>query len=117
MLPTNRRIKKESFEKIIKDGLFLCSENYNLRFLDKKDNSPTLFAFVVPVKVKKTSVGRHLIKRKLISVVEKQLNNIKTSFYCILFVKKDVSLQPYEKIQKEITDLFKKAKILKEANN
>jgi ribonuclease P protein component len=114
MLPTKRRIKKESFEEIMKDGLFLYSENYNLRLLDKKENIPTSFAFVVPVKVKKTSVGRHLIKRKLSYVIEKQLNNIKNNLFCLIFVKKDISLYSYEKIQKEVIELFKKAKILKE---
>jgi ribonuclease P protein component len=98
----------------MKDGLFLYSENYNLRLLDRKDGFPTLFAFVVSVKVKKTSVGRHLIRRRLTSVVEKQLNNFKTGFSCLIFVKKDVSSLSYEKIQKEINELFEKAKILKE---
>jgi ribonuclease P protein component len=114
MLSTNRRIKKDSFNKIIKEGLFLCSNNFNLRLLDRKEDLPTLFAFVVPAKVKKTSVGRHLIKRRISAVVEKLLINLKPSFFVLLFVKKDISSFSSKTINIEIIELFKKAKILNE---
>jgi len=112
MLPTKRRVKKESFAKIMKDGVFLHAPNLYLRFLDRKDESPSLFGFVVPNKVKKTSVGRHLIKRRLTTIVEKLLLEIKDGFSGILFVKKDITPLPTLDIEKEITDLLKKAKIL-----
>jgi ribonuclease P protein component len=112
MLPTKRRVKKESFAKIMKDGVFLHAPNLYLRFLDRKDESPSLFGFVVPNKVKKTSVGRHLIKRRLTVIVEKLLLDIKDGFSGILFVKKDITPLPVPEIEKEIIDLLKKAKIL-----
>ncbi len=112
MLPIKRRIKKESFPKIMKDGVFLHSPNLYLRFLDRKDESTSLFGFVVPNKVKKTSVGRHLIKRKLTAVVEKVLIGTKSGLSCLFFVKKDINLLPNQEIEKEMIDLLKKAKIL-----
>ncbi len=110
MLSTKRRIKKEFFPKIIKEGVFVHGDNFYLRLLDRKDHLPTLFAFVVPLKVKKTSVGRHLIKRKLTSIVEKVLSDIKPGFSIIIFVKKDVSILP--NIEKETTELLVKAQVL-----
>ena len=112
MLPIKRRVKKESFPKIMKDGVFLHAPNFYLRFLDRKDNSPSLFGFVVPNKVKKTSVGRHLIKRKLTVVVEKVLSDTKSGLSCLFFVKKDITLLSSQETEKEIIDLLKKAKIL-----
>jgi len=112
MLPIKRRVKKESFAKIMKDGVFLHAPNLYLRFLDKKDNSPSLFGFVVPNKVKKTSVGRHLIKRKLTAMIEKVLIGAKPGPSCLFFVKKDITLLSNQEIEKEIIDLLKKAKIL-----
>lgn len=110
MLPAKRRIKKEFFLKIIKDGYFVYGDNFYLKLLAKNDQLPTLFAFVVPLKVKKTSVGRHLIKRKLSAVIENILPNIKSGFYIILFIKKDViSSSDYKK---EIVDLLSKAQVL-----
>lgn len=112
MLPIKRRIKKESFGKIMKEGVFVHEVNFYLKLLDRKDDSPSLFAFVVPVKVKKTSVGRHLIKRRMTAVVENLLITLKNGYSCIVFAKKDVSTLPHEQIEKEVTDLLKKAKVV-----
>ena len=112
MLPTNRRIKKDSFSKIMKEGLFLHGINLYLRILDRKDTLPTLLAFVVPAKVQKTSVGRHLIKRRLTAAVENLLITIKPGFSVIFIAKKDISTLPYLELEKEVVDLLKKSKIV-----
>ena len=112
MLPLKSRVKKDLFPKIMKEGSFLHGGSFYLRLLDRKDSLPTLFAFVVPNKVKKTSVGRHLIKRKMSAVVEKLLINLKPGFSTVIFAKKDVSKAPYSEIEKEIIELLKKARIL-----
>jgi ribonuclease P protein component len=112
MLPINRRVKKESFAKIMTGGVFVHAPNFYLRLLDRKDAKPSLFGFVVPNKVIKTAVGRHLLKRKMTAVVEKLLITLKTGSSVVIFAKKDVSTLPYLEIEKEILELLKKAKIL-----
>jgi ribonuclease P protein component len=107
MLPIKNRVKKESFEKIMKDGVFVHSPNLYLRFLDRKDGLPATFGFVVPNKVKKTSVGRHLIKRRMSAVVEKLLITIKPGVSAIFFVKKDVLKKTYGEMEIEIKQLLK----------
>ena len=111
MLPIKRRVKKELFPKIMKEGIFLHGINFYLRFIDRKDSLPSLFSFVVPNKVKKTSVGRHLIKRKMTAVVEKLLTTLKPGFSVIIFAKKDVSKVSFGETEKEIIELLRKAKI------
>lgn len=98
----------------MKEGLFVHANNFYLKVLNRKDTLPSLFAFIVPSKVKKTSVGRHLIKRKMTAVVEKVLLSIKPGFSILMFAKKDVSVIPYTEIEKEILDLLVKAKMLNE---
>jgi ribonuclease P protein component len=112
MLPTKRRTKKESFKKIIKDGVFYHTDNFYLRLLDEKDGLPSLFSFVVPTKTEKTSVGRHLVKRKMTAAVEKVLSDVKPGFSGLLFTKKDVSALSYTEIEKEILKLLIKSKML-----
>jgi len=112
MLPIKRRIKKDSFGKIMKEGVFVHADNFYLRLLDRKDTLPSLFSFIVPAKIKKTSVGRHLIKRKMTAVVEKNLPHIKEGFSCLVFVKKDPSPISFPEIEKEIKNLLIKGKIL-----
>jgi ribonuclease P protein component len=112
MLPIKRRVKKALFPKIMKEGIFLHGINFYLRLLDRKDALPTLFSFVVPNKVKKTAVGRHLIKRRISAVVENLLTTIKPGFLVIFFAKKDVSSLPFGEVEKEIVELMRKAKLL-----
>ena len=111
MLPIKSRVKKDLFPKIMKEGVFLHGNNFYMRLLNRNDTLSPLFSFVVPNKVKKTSVGRHLIKRRLSAVVEKLLITLKPGISAIIFAKKDVSKAPFGEIKKEITELLKKAKI------
>jgi ribonuclease P protein component len=116
MLPTNRRVKKEFFSEIIKNGSFLPGNNFYLKFVNRNGStsSPqvTTFSFVVPAKIVKTSVGRHLIKRKMTAAVEKVLVNLKTGYSVIVFNKKDVTTLTYKDIEREILDLLSKIKVL-----
>ena len=112
MLPIKRRLRNESFDKVMKEGVFVHSDNLYIRFIDRKDNQTSLFSFIVPIRTKKTSVGRHLIKRRVSSVVEKALQDIKPGFSSLIFVKKDISPTPYFKIEEEVLELLKKTKIL-----
>jgi ribonuclease P protein component len=114
MLPIKRRINKDSFTKAMKEGVFVHSTNFYLRLLARKDTKPSLFAFIVPAKIRKTSVGRHLIKRKMSAVIEKTLKDIKEGYSCFIFAKKDVSALPYRNIEAEIMSLLKEVKMLNE---
>jgi ribonuclease P protein component len=119
MLPIKSRLNKESFQKVLKEGVFMHSTGFYLKFLGpaspglRGTNIPlSMFAFVVPNKVKKTSVGRHLIKRRASAVVEKHLSSLKPGLSIIIFAKKDVSTLPYKEIEVEIMELLKKAKLV-----
>jgi ribonuclease P protein component len=115
MLPIKRRIKKQSFQEIMKEGVFLHSPSFYIRFLNKTPAEPSNFGFVVPNKVIKTSVGRHLAKRKLTAVVEGLLQSIKPGFQAIVFLKKDIRSLTFLETKTEMVDLFKKGKMLNES--
>ena len=112
MLPIKRRIRKESFEKIMREGVFVHSNNLYFKFIDRKDDFISLFGFIVPAKVVKTAVLRHFIKRKMTAVVERVLADIKTGFSCLVFVKKNLLYFSRFEIESEILELLKKAKML-----
>lgn len=96
----------------MKEGFFVHGSSFYLKYLNNKDNKPPLFSFVVPVKVKKTSVGRHLSKRKMSAVIEKVYSSLKPGFSVVIFNKKDISKMPYFEIEKEILELLKKVEVL-----
>ncbi len=96
----------------MKEGVFVHSVNFYLRLCNRGDSLPTLFSFVVPIKVKKKSVGRHLLRRKMSAAVESVLLDLKVGFSIIIFAKKDFSaLSPVE-TKKEVLDLFIKSGVL-----
>ena len=86
MLPLKRKVKKEIFDQIMKKGVFVHSDSFYLKFLPQNTDLPSNFAFVVPIKVKRTSVGRHLIKRRMTAVVEKVLSYTKNGFFVIISI-------------------------------
>jgi ribonuclease P protein component len=97
----------------MKEGVFVHSVNFYLRLCNRGDSLPTLFSFVVPIKVKKKSVGRHLLRRKMSATVESVLLDLKVGFSVIIFAKKDFSTLPHKEMKQEILDLLVKAGILK----
>jgi ribonuclease P protein component len=108
MLPINRRVKKELFPEIMKTGIFSHGNSFYIKYLDQKNDKPSLFSFVIPAKIVKTSVKRHKLKRKMTAVVEKHLKTIRNGFWVLVFAKKDVSGASYVEIEKEILDLLSK---------
>lgn len=106
MLPTNKRVKKELFPEIMKKGLFLSKNLVSVRYLDRKDTGNSLFSFVIPSKIVKTSVKRHQIKRKMSAIVEKEEKKLKKGLSVIFFLKKSVLFKDFNNLEKEILDLL-----------
>lgn len=106
MLPTDKRVKKELFPEIMKKGLFLYKDLVSIKYLDRKDAKNSRFSFVIPSKIVKTSVKRHLIKRKMSSIVEKEEKNLRKGLLVIFFLKKSVLRKDFNKLEKEILDLL-----------
>jgi ribonuclease P protein component len=96
----------------MKDGVFFHAKNFYLRLLDRKDGGSTVFSFVVPGKIEKTSVGRHQVKRKMTATVEKILPMVNEGFSGLLFAKAGASALPTKEREKEIYDLLIKSGVL-----
>jgi len=112
MLPKDRRINKGSFDEILKKAPFFHTDTFFSRVLMRKDKQPSLFAVVVTVKVEKTSVGRHLIKRRILGVLEKLLINTKPGLSCIIYCKKNLLTFSFKEVEKETINLLIKSKVL-----
>ena len=111
MLPTKNRLKKEDFSTILKKGRFLHGQNLYIKYL-KSENIDDIsrFSIVVPAKVQKTSVGRHLVKRRVSAAVEKLLKSSKPQYLCAFFVK--TKEENGKILGQETEELLKKAGIL-----
>ncbi len=68
MFSRKNRIPREKLEEIIKQSQSLGGDFFNVKFLENNIDFPR-FSVVVAKKVCKSSVGRHLLKRRFFSVI------------------------------------------------
>ena len=110
MLNRKYRATRLDIEDTIKTGISVMG-----RFLYAKiSKNPTNhlgFAIVVSKKNEKTSVGRHLIKRKVSSYIEKNLNKIKPDFKktIVFLIKKTQEPLSFPELEKDIEFVLEKA--------
>jgi ribonuclease P protein component len=117
MLPKKYRINKAFFASGLTGGKFYNGENITLRVFGQDNNieleNKSIFSIVVPSKIEKLSVGRHLVKRRVSAVLEANLNQIRPGFAVVVSVKKNMKDQGFSLINKEVIFLLEKANLLK----
>lgn len=107
-----KKVSRELFEKIVKNGKTYDSTYLSFVFYQSSGiiNNPTVF--VVSKKIEKKAVTRNLIKRRGKHAFKNLLKGSKEPFASIFYTKKGVSNISFIEFQKEIENLLKKAKIL-----
>jgi ribonuclease P protein component len=112
MIPKKFRAEKKQIEETIKRGLNIYGKNFYLRVSRSKAEKAG-FSVVISKKTEKTSVGRHKIKRQVMSVIESLLSKINknTTKTVVVYVKKSEKPLLFADIKKEIIDLFKNTDI------
>lgn len=90
MLNRKYRASRSDIEETIKTGISIHA-NFLYAKISKKEVEKVGFAIIISKKNEKTSVGRHLIKRKISSFIEKNLSKINQNFKktTIFFIKKN----------------------------
>jgi ribonuclease P protein component len=115
MLPSKKRVKKEMFPFVLKNGKIFHSKHISLKTnILKNTTKETKFSFVVSKKVSNKANKRNLIKRRGFSILREILDNIETGFICVFFLKKGVTDISYSELKEEILILLNKAKIIKQ---
>lgn len=112
MLPKNNRLSKpKDFDRVFKKTKPVFSEHLSLRC--SLNNAESRIGFVVSNKVDKRSVRRNALKRQLRTIAQELLPNIAPA-NIVLIVKKDFDF-PYDQkvIKSELSDLLRRAKLLK----
>jgi len=109
MLSHKYRATRVNIEETSKTGVSIFGK-YLYAKVSKKETDKAGFAIVVSKKIEKTSVGRHQIKRKISSYIEKSLPNISLDFKktIIFFVKKIEKPLTYKDVEKDVDFVLKK---------
>jgi len=103
MIPKKYRATRIDIEETAKNG-FVYDRPCLYAKVSKKDMEKACFAIVISKKVEKLSVGRHLIKRRISNVIEKNLSKIKPEFKkaVIFFAKKQEKTPKFSKIKEDV---------------
>ncbi len=110
MLNRRYRATRESIEETIKTGVSIFGKFLYAK-ISKKDQKKMGFAIVVSKKDEKTSVGRHLIKRKTSSYIEENLLKISPKFNktIVFLMKKTKEPRDYKEIKKDVLFILEKS--------
>jgi ribonuclease P protein component len=111
MLPKKNRIDKKLFPEFIKKTKTFSSENVYLKvaYGCPKERA---FAFVASLKVSKKAVERNRLKRMARAITYLLLKDVPIGICASVFFKPTMIGKKYAEIKDELTNLYKKAKII-----
>jgi ribonuclease P protein component len=112
MLSRKYRATRPNIEDAIKTGTSIPGVIVYAK-VSRRDVEKAGFAIVISKKNEKTSVGRHLIKRKISSYIEENLNKINSNFKktIVFFIKKIGDKIDYKEVKKDVQNILKKTEI------
>jgi len=114
MLPKTRRLSDDKTIEKTKLSGKVYSDNVASFIVDiEEKNFDTLFCVVVSTKVSKKAVERNSLKRKVNLFLEKNLTRFKKGFNIVIIVKRGMLIKDQEAIEKKLSELSEKAKVLK----
>ncbi len=108
MLNTKFRASKNDIDEAIKSGKTISGE-YVYAKISRIDVAKPVFSIIVSKKVEKTSVGRHFMKRKISSMLEKEIAKMRSDFkrIVIIFPKKKEDKIDFNEASKDLENILK----------
>ena len=103
----NRLTKEKDFEEIFKKGQSVKIDFLIFKIL-KNQLKESRFGFVVSKKVSNKATIRNKVKRRLRSIVSKELNNIKHHKDVVIIALAGIEKKEFFEIQNMIGSFFKK---------
>jgi ribonuclease P protein component len=112
MLSRKFRANRLNIEETIKTGASIHGK-YLYAKISKKDKEKPAFAIVISKKNEKTSVGRHQIKRKISSYIEKNIKIIQPNFNktVVFFLKLTKEPLIYKEVEKDVEFILNKIQL------
>ncbi|OHA60123.1 MAG: ribonuclease P protein component [Candidatus Vogelbacteria bacterium RIFOXYD1_FULL_46_19] len=112
MLDRPSRVTKDEIGTILKQGRTYHSPKVSFRVF-YKPNTSTAFGVVVSKKVAVQAVVRNKIKRRVKSILRKNLAQTKSGYKSLFFIKKEGVEARFKDLEADIVYLLEAARILK----
>jgi len=112
MLEKKYRITKNAdFKRIYQKGKFFSNDFFLVKFYPNR-LSNSRFSIIVNKKINKKAVIRNKIKRQIREIVRNKLKQLRSGFDIIIIIKRDLSQDFFNEMEKQLLVLFKKADLL-----
>jgi len=105
MFKKNKRIATSRFDEIIKSSRVVRGDILYVRFLQSPVGISPRFAIVIPKKIIKGSVKRHLLKRKISHILKSLENKFPVNDYIFFLGKYDDSFSK-EKVGEDVLKII-----------
>ncbi len=114
MLAKVHRLKrKKDFARVFKKGKGFRGQGLFLKALSGGANQ-SRFGIIVSQKISKKATERNKIRRRIRAAIFKKLPGLEDNFDAVIIALPGVEEKDFRTIEKTITELFKKARIIKE---
>lgn len=110
----NRLTESRDYKKVEKEGIVHQSQNFGLAILDRHDDNPSRFGFVVSTKISKDSVDRNRFKRTMSEAVRTSMVDIKNGVDVVFLAKQSMVRFPTSEIMKEVKVALKTNGLMKQ---
>ena len=114
MLARKHRLTgSNDFKKVQNEGKVFQSPNFGMAYLDRKDELPPRFGFVISTKISKDAVDRNTIRRHMSETVRQMTNEVKNGLDVVFLAKMSVITVPAEELVKEVKKAVRQSEIAK----
>ena len=101
------------FAKVQSLGTTFQSANFGVAILDRKDDNPPRFAFIVSTKIAKDAVDRNTIKRHMSETVRLLTSEVKNGLDVVFLAKTSIMRIPADEIVREVRAAVRESGITK----
>lgn len=109
----NRLIDSRDFKKVQEKGRVVQFSDFGLAYIERKDENPSRFGFVVSMKVAKGASDRNRIKRAMSEAVRGLGVYIKPGLDVVFLAKTSATSSSTDKIMKEVRRSLKEGGFVK----
>ena len=114
MLAKKYRLTGSSdFSNVQSKGTTFQSTNFGVAILDRKDDNPPRFAFIVSTKIAKDAVDRNTIKRHMSETVRLLTSEVKNGLDVVFLAKTSIMRCPADEIVREVRTAVRTSGITK----
>lgn len=106
-----RLLKKKDFENVFEKGKFINDKFLYFKIIQNNQEN-SRFGIIVSKKITKKAVNRNKIKKRIRSIIKKNIPFIKKGIDLIIIPKKEINEKSFIQIQESISQLLIKAKIM-----